>query len=133
MERPLARGYDRCPQPLGDLRLDLADEFNAQPIDGCWWPHSRDLTREGSQLVNEFPASRGRIDRMAYSETDWDSTASHVFTSRGRVKVGHLQPRELHLLLVRLRDGRVLRLLVVHHRVRQPQGAARASPGRRPR
>jgi hypothetical protein len=81
----------RCAQPLGALRLDLAPSFGQTP-DGQWRPYSRDLTREVPHLVNEFPKTRGRIDRLVYAPDDWDVPTTEVFTSHGRMKIGYLRP-----------------------------------------
>jgi len=108
------RGNPRHPPPVGPLRLRLAPDFGRSAIDGVWWPYGRDLTREGSHLVNDFPARRGRVDRLAYAPSDWEQTANHVFTDRGRIKVGYLPASEVHVILLRLTDTQVIRLEVVH-------------------
>jgi hypothetical protein len=62
------------------------------PRTGLWWPYSRDLTREGPHLVDDFPTVHGKIDRMVYFPDDWEVVADEVLTNRGRIKVGFLPP-----------------------------------------
>jgi hypothetical protein len=81
----------RCPQPLGALRLHLAPG-DGPGLAGRWWPYSRDLTREGPHLVDQFPLERGRVDRLVYAADDWRSVADELFTSHGRMKVGFFPP-----------------------------------------
>jgi uncharacterized protein DUF5994 len=101
----------RHAQPLGLLRLRLAPADAA--FAGLWWPYGRDLTREGPHLVDDFPASRGRIERLVYAPGDWDVVATEIFTNHGRVKVGFLAPEQHRgLVLLRLAGSGIIRLRV---------------------
>lgn len=104
----------RHAQPLGMLRLRLAPADEGAAFAGLWWPYGRDLTREGPHLVDEFPDSRGRIERLVYAPGDWDVVASEIFTNHGRMKVGFLAP-EQHggLVLLRLAGSGIIRLRVL--------------------
>lgn len=109
------RTYDpqRYPRPLGALRLELAPKFGRVEPCGLWWPYSRDLLREAAHLIDDFPAARGRVDRLVYAPEDWDVVATEVFTSRGRVKVGFLAPeRGGGIVLLRLSSAGIIRLRV---------------------
>ncbi|WP_221767507.1 DUF5994 family protein [Nocardioides sp. LS1] len=55
------------PAPHAALRLQLQDHSGSSPIDGAWWPHSRDLHVEVADLVDHFPLLSGRIDRLLFS------------------------------------------------------------------
>jgi len=116
MGAPRANGQQqRYPQPLGALRLDLAPTFGRADADadGLWWPYSRDLTREAAHLIDDFPAGRGRVDRLVYAPEDWDVVAPEVFTSRGRVKVGFLAPdRNGGVVLLRITGAGIIQLRV---------------------
>ena len=103
----------RYPQPLGALRLELAPTFDRAEAGGLWWPYSRDLTREAAHLIDDFPAGRGRVDRLVYAPNDWDVVATEVFTSRGRVKVGFLAAdRRGGVVLLRLTGAGIVQLRV---------------------
>jgi hypothetical protein len=52
------------------LRLRLSDPDRPHPLDGGWWPQSSDLSVEMADLVDGFPADRGRIVRALYSPPD---------------------------------------------------------------
>ncbi|GAA4086449.1 DUF5994 family protein [Nocardioides kongjuensis] len=99
----------RHPDALGHLRLQVADAPRFALADGIWLPYGRDLVREGAHLVDEFPAERGRVDRLAYAPDDWDEVVTELFTRHGRIKVGLLpRVRGRGLVLVRLLGSEVL-------------------------
>lgn len=102
----------RCPEPLGALRLELAPTTERAVVGGVWRPYGRDLTREGPHLIDDFPQGRGRIDRLAYAEGDWETDPTEVFTRHGRIKVGHLPPAQTGVVLLRLVGAGVVRLRV---------------------
>ncbi len=102
----------RRPASLGPLRLTLFTRVS-RTWHGIWLPHSRDLTREGADLVDDFPTTRGRIDRLACSPEEWEGDVSSLFTAHGRISVGRLAARDgQRLVLVGLVGGEVLRLRV---------------------
>lgn len=102
----------RCPQPLGALRIQLAPTSERAVLGGVWRPYGRDLTREGPHLIDDFPKGRGKIDRLAYAQGDWDVEPTEVFTRSGRIKVGFLPPEQAGLVLLRLAGAGVVRLRV---------------------
>lgn len=107
--------------PEGQLRLALAPSFGRSPVDGAWWPWSRDLLREAPHLVDCFPVARGRIDRMAYVVQDWEVPESPVYTKFGRLKTGGLPPTQRGFVLLRLSPeagARVIRVRLVRDRDR---------------
>ncbi|MCL8025438.1 DUF5994 family protein [Nocardioides sp. BSK12Z-4] len=78
-----------------------------------WLPYGRDLTREAAHLVDEFPSTRGRVDRVVYAPGDWSVVSDEVWTRYGRVKVGYMTAaRGRALVLVRLTSGEVLKIRV---------------------
>lgn len=42
-------------------------------VDGAWWPRSRDLATELTDLVDALGARLGRVERIAYSLSAWDA------------------------------------------------------------
>lgn len=95
------------------VRLSLAAAFYAGPLDGAWWPGSRDLQREARVLVDGFPSDRGRVHRLVVSAPDWDRTGTRVQTLRGPIRLGVFPRDDLHVVVLTLHDGTRLRLLVV--------------------
>ncbi len=95
------------------LRLSLAEAFYSGPLDGAWWPRSRDLQREAPILVDGFPLERGRISRLLVSAPDWDRTGAHVQAQRGQVNVGRFPGDDCHVVVLSLGGGTRLRLLVI--------------------
>lgn len=106
------------------VRLALAAAFYSGPLDGAWWPRSRDLQREARVLVDGFPPDRGRIHRLLVSPPDWDRTGARVQSRRGPVRIGVFPRDDTHVVVLTLHDGTRLRLLVVA--AATPVAAARA-------
>ncbi|WP_308195979.1 DUF5994 family protein [Nocardioides bruguierae] len=103
----------RASDPLGHLRLRVKPPCVAAEADGVWLPYGRDLTREAAHLVDEFPSTRGRVDRVVYAPGDWSVVSDEVWTRYGRVKVGYMTAaRGRALVLVRLTSGEVLKIRV---------------------
>lgn len=110
---------DSCahtPLDRGPLRLALDASPPPGSPEGAWWPWSRDLAAEAADLVDHFPTSVGRINRLLYSRPDWDVTGSairRVAASRGPVKIGSFPSDDTHLMVLTLASGRRMKLLVV--------------------
>lgn len=103
-----------------DLRIRLDNSFSSGPLDGAWWPQSRDLQAEAADLVDHFPHRVGRISRLLFSRPDWDSVAGaptvrKIRAARGIVKVGSFPSDDTHLVVLSMATGDRLRLLVVPH------------------
>ena len=100
------------------LRLRLDNSFQSGPLDGVWWPQSRDLQREAADLVDHFPGLVGRIARLLFSRPDWDAVPGapsirRIQAARGAVKVGSFPSDDTHVMIVKMSSGQQLRLLVV--------------------
>ncbi|HEX2893290.1 MAG TPA: DUF5994 family protein [Marmoricola sp.] len=101
------------PQTGGPLRLRLGAKSGEDRLDGAWWPYSRDLESEMSELVQQFPPSHPQISRAVYSRPDWDTAPRKVTAGRRVIKVGSFPRDDTHVLIVQLSDGSRLTLLVV--------------------
>ena len=102
------------------LRIRLDNSFKSGPLDGAWWPQSRDLQDEVADLVDHFPYRVGRISRLLFSRPDWDAVAGEasvrrVRAARGSVKVGSFPSDDTHIVVLSMATGDRLRLLVVPH------------------
>lgn len=99
------------------LRLRLDHVGRAGPIDGAWWPHSRDLASQAAQLVEEFPDDVGRVARLVFSAPDWDQDEGprvrRLVTRLGTVKLGTFPRDDTHVMVVTLTSHERLVLLVV--------------------
>lgn len=115
------------------LRVALAAPRRNRPLDGGWWPHSRDLAVELAELVAGLPPGAGRAVRAVYSPPDWDTPPRRVPLARGYLKVGSFPRDDSHVLDLLMLDGTTLRLLVVPSTAdpRQARSAlqAAADPG----
>lgn len=105
---PTTAGPTRVP-----LRLRLADDPGRNHLDGGWWPQSRDLQVELADLVDHFPADRGRIVRALFSPPDWDPAPRRIAVRGGFVKAGSFPRDDTHLIELKTSDGHLLRVLVV--------------------
>ena len=102
-----------APQDRSPVRLTLADTFGHGPLDGAWWPQTRDLQTEAAQLIDGFPAIRGRIDHIVYSTPDWATTSSRIKVERGIIKAGSFPRDDTHVILLSMAGKHLLRLLVI--------------------
>ena len=99
-------------EPREPLRLTLAPG-DAGPLDGVWWPQSRDLQAEVSDLVDHFPEGATRIVRATFSPPDWEEGPKRVSVRHGYINVGSSPHDDTHVMMVRTSDRRELCLLVV--------------------
>ncbi|WP_221200084.1 DUF5994 family protein [Nocardioides soli] len=117
--------------PLAAAPLRLALQETPDHLDGAWWPRSRVLATEAAQLVDQFPASVGRINRLLFSRPDWDDGATNgqglrrIQAGRGPVKVGSFPRDDTHLMVLSMANGRRLRLVVVPSDTDQAEGERR--------
>ena len=91
----------------------MGETPGSQPLDGGWWPQSRDLTLELGDLVDHFPAKHGRIVRVLFSAPDWDDAPKRVPTKRGYVKAGFDPHDDTHVVVLTTSERQELCLLVV--------------------
>lgn len=101
------------PEGIRPLRLRLGAGPGQDRLDGAWWPYSRDLESEMSELVQKFPASHAPVSRALYSRPDWDTAPRKVTAGHRVIKVGSFPRDDTHVLIVQLSDRRRLTLLVV--------------------
>ncbi len=106
------------------LRLAMGPALAANDkLDGGWWPHSRDLSTEFAELVDNFPVEHARIVRAVYSPADWDNAPRRVAV-RGRfVKVGHFPRDDTHVIYLTTGNRDTYCLLVVPPEFNEAQGA----------
>lgn len=100
------------------LRISLDNSAPSGPLDGAWWPQSRDLQTEGADLVDHLPVAVGRIERLLFSRPDWDTgtgtpSMRRIQAGRGGVKVGSFPSDDTHVMIAKMSSGQRLRLLVV--------------------
>lgn len=108
-----SRDDDRFRPRRKALRLRLAEHAGSGRVDGGWWPQSRDLEVELTDLVENFPPAIGRIVRVLYSPADWDPAPRRFHVGDGFVSVSPFPGEDPHLMHLTTSDRRVLRLLVV--------------------
>ena len=122
---------DRLP-----LRLRMTELPRTHPLDGGWWPQSRDLTVELADLVDNFPDGMGRIVRATFSPPDWDDQPRRVPIARGYVQTGFAPQDDSHVIMLRTSERTELCLLVIPPGMSDAQGeealAAAVTPGYAP-
>ena len=100
-------------QDRGPLRLTLAKELGEGPLDGAWWPRSRDLQTEAADLIDHFPPGRGRVYRLGYSTPDWAAPLRRIRVARGVTKAGSFPKDDTHVVRLAMSTRHVVHLLVV--------------------
>jgi hypothetical protein len=113
--------YDAQPDRL-PLRLRMTKLPRTHPLDGGWWPQSRDLTVELADLVDNFPDGMGRIVRATFSPPDWDDQPRRVPIARGYVQTGFAPQDDTHVMMLRTSERTELCLLVVPPGMSDKQG-----------
>lgn len=91
------------------LRIGSADLGHASgPLDGAWWPASRDLSLELPSLVGALDLIWGRITRVAVNPTQWPVVPKKVPVTGHVVHVGwFVEEQDPHdLLVLSYRTGR---------------------------
>jgi hypothetical protein len=94
------------------------------PLDGAWWPRSRDLTRELPPLAAAFEERWGRITRTAVNPAFWPVIPRKVQVTGHVVRVGWFTVQDPHALLLLSRTAGRWDLLVIPPRT-SPATAAR--------
>ena len=81
------------PESRRPLRLKLGRAPGQDRLDGAWWPYSRDLESEVSDLVQQFPPADGQISGAVYSRPDWDTAPRELVAGQRVIEVG-ASPRD---------------------------------------
>ncbi len=114
----------RAPAPRRrPLRLRMGQAPGVDRLDGAWWPQSRDLAVELADLVDHFPADRGRVVRALFSPPDWELSPRRVPVAAGYVEVGSLPRDDTHVIDLRTSEHVLLHVLVVPPEFSPGQGA----------
>jgi hypothetical protein len=106
------------------LRLRLSDPERPHPLDGGWWPQSRNLVTELADLVDNFPPEQARIVRALYSPPDWPDAPKRVPTARGYIETGFSKGDDTHVMMLTTSDRRKLCLIVIPAEMSELQGEA---------
>src|SRR5215211_5740893 len=88
--------------PIGGsrLRLSLSESIGRGALDGAWWPRSRNLDAELTDLVVNFPVTAGRIVRAVYSVPDWFPAQRRIHVNDRVLKVGFFPGDDSHRILL---------------------------------
>ncbi|MFF3276576.1 DUF5994 family protein [Streptomyces chrestomyceticus] len=88
-------------QRTARLSLTPADQWSGGPLDGAWWPFSRDLGRELPALAAALDPLWGRITRITVNPSRWPVIPRKVPVNGHVVGVGvfaaEQDPHELFL------------------------------------
>ncbi|MEF3118174.1 DUF5994 family protein [Streptomyces chrestomyceticus] len=88
-------------QRTARLSLTSADQWSGGPLDGAWWPFSRDLGRELPALTAALDPLWGRITRITVNPSHWPVIPRKVPVDGHVVGVGvfaaEQDPHELFL------------------------------------
>jgi hypothetical protein len=95
------------------LRLSLSASFGRAALDGAWWPRTRKLETELSDLVDHFPAAAGHIVHAVYSVPDWLPAHRRINVKHRVIKVGSFPHDDSHRILLGLANRQSLQLMVV--------------------
>lgn len=113
-----AEQRDERAGPRVALRAHLDYGYQSGPVDGAWWPQTRDLASEVLELVDNLSELIGGIDWVLFSRPDWDvpdgAPGTDVVESRsGPVRLSSFASDDTHLVVITMRSGQRHRLLVI--------------------
>ena len=104
------------PPPARHAPLRLRLKPKAPPtgyVDGGWWPRSRDLTAELAALAEVLAVRLGRIERVAYGLSAWDTAPRKVDVDGFRVRLEGFTYQDQNIIYVTgSKRGRISLLVV---------------------
>jgi uncharacterized protein DUF5994 len=85
-------------------------------VDGAWWPHSDDLTKELPDLLAVLSVRLGAIDRVLYNLSEWAKPPTKLATGGRKVRLDgyRLQPTKT-LEVLGVNRNKTLLLVIPPH------------------
>ncbi len=109
--QPHVTNAGRQASPSRSLRLELDA---AGDVDGAWWPHSRDLVAELTDLLSALRPGLGPICRVIYHLDEWSSAPRELDSAGQRVRLDGYRHRPARTLDLIGRDiGATLTLRII--------------------
>jgi uncharacterized protein DUF5994 len=93
-------------------------------VDGAWWPRTRDLISELPGLTEVLAVRLGRIERVAYALSAWDTSPSRLDIDDFRVRLEGFAYQDRNIIHVTGSSRRRISLLVVPPELTDPDGHA---------
>jgi hypothetical protein len=85
-------------------------------VDGAWWPHSDDLTKELPDLLAVLSVRLGVIDRVLYNLGEWAKAPAKLATGGRNVRLDGYRRQPINTLeVVALNRDKLLLLVVPPH------------------
>jgi Family of unknown function (DUF5994) len=82
-------------------------------VDGAWWPHSDDLTKELPDLLAVLSVRLGAIDRLIYNLSEWAKAPAKFVTGGRNVRLDGYRRQPVNTLeVVGLNRDKLLLLVV---------------------
>jgi len=96
------------------LRLRLKPKAPATGyVDGAWWPRSRDLAVELPALAEVLAVRLGRVERVAYALSTWDTAPRRLEVDGFRVRLEGFLYQDQNIMYVTGANRGRISLLVV--------------------
>lgn len=109
--------------PRALLRLRLKPKAPATGfVDGAWWPRSRDLTTELAVLAEVLAVRLGRIERVTYALSAWDTAPRKVDLGDVRIRLEGFNYQDRNVVHVTGSSHGRISLLVVPPELTDPAG-----------
>jgi hypothetical protein len=93
-------------------RLSLVSVSHAGPLDGVWWPRSRQPATELSALAAVLAARGVVVTRLFLSVTGWDKTPGRLRLADRDVRLVWFAYQSWHTVVVEHGSGRITLLVV---------------------
>jgi len=100
--------------PRALLRLRLKPKAPATGhVDGAWWPRSRDLSTELATLAEALSGRLGRIERVTYALSAWDTAPRKLDVGDVRIRLEGFNHQDRNIIQVTGSNHGRISLLVV--------------------
>ncbi len=85
-------------------------------VDGAWWPHSDDLTKELPDLLAVLSVRLGAIDRVLYNLSEWAKLPAKLATGGRKVRLDGYRLQPINTLeVLAVNRSKILLLVVPPH------------------
>jgi hypothetical protein len=113
--RPQAGRHVTPPDYTPRLRLKPKAPVTGY-VDGAWWPHSDDLTKELPDLLAVLSVRLGAIDRVLYNLNEWATPPAKLATGGRKVRLDGYRLQPINTLeVLGVNRNKILLLVIPPH------------------
>jgi hypothetical protein len=105
--------HEKAAPDAPDVRLSLDSALKRRgPVDGGWWPRTRDATAELPGLLSALSAHVGTVVRLSVDGRDWENIPRRLLVDGHRVRIGHFSSMNHKIIATRGAQDHIMLLVV---------------------